>query len=100
MQQIMDLTDALRGVAQPLPAQRYPAVLTRYELARVIGTRMNELQHGDSPRVPVEDGCSAVDIAEAELKAGAIDMTIRRYRADGSHEDHQLRHLRIPALLR
>ena len=63
-----------------------PAVLlTRYEVARIIGLRALQLDKGAAPRVTIEDEtlrCDALYVAARELAAGVLDAKVRRADAD------------------
>lgn len=68
--------------------------LTKFELARVIGTRACQIASNDPPRVHVEEGMSAVRIAQCELAQGHFPQyEIRRYHPDGTWERWQLHEL-------
>lgn len=61
--------------------------LTKFELARVIGTRACQIASNDPPRVPVEPSASAVRIAQSEIAQGHYPQyEIRRYHPDGTWE--------------
>jgi DNA-directed RNA polymerase subunit K/omega len=74
-------------------------MLTRYELARVVGMRALQLQEGAPPGVGVADDDlrrDAVYVAARELEARALDA--RLVRADGT--SHHVNDLRRPPELR
>lgn len=61
--------------------------LTRFELARVIGTRALQISHGAKVQVDMAGLSSdAIAIALEELKAGKINMIIRRNLPNNRHE--------------
>ena len=74
-------------------------MLTRYELARVVGLRALQLQGGAPPEVAIADEAlraDAVYVAARELDARALDARIAR--ADGTTP--HVRELRAPPELR
>ena len=79
----------LGGVAQPVsPAQRVTTrFMTKYERARVLGTRALQISMNAPVMVPLEGETDPLDIALKELRARKIPFTIRRYLPDGSYED-------------
>ena len=82
------------------PDQRIsPPFLTKYERARIIGTRAQQLAQNAPPlyKVDLELDGSGPDpqvIAEQELERGLLPFIIRRYLPDGeSYEDWALSEL-------
>ncbi len=63
-----------------------PPRLTQYERARIIGIRALQIDYGAEPFIKVEDGyVSSIQIAEKELEAGVLPLSIKRrliYRDD------------------
>lgn len=56
-------------------------MLSRYEVARLVGLRALQLEHGDDARVQVEDAtlrCDVVYVAALELFEGRMDAIVRR----------------------
>ena len=73
-----------------------PAFMTKYEKARIIGTRA--LQISKNAPVLVDLGKDDIDpilIAEKELAEKKIPFVIRRYLPDGSYEDWKTCELNI-----
>ena len=73
-----------------------PCFLTKYEKARIIGTRA--LQISKNAPVLVDLGKDDIDpilIAEKELAERRIPFVIRRYLPDGSFEDWRVNELTI-----
>eukprot|EP01091_Cochliopodium_minus_P000806 TRINITY_DN10713_c0_g1_i1.p1 TRINITY_DN10713_c0_g1~~TRINITY_DN10713_c0_g1_i1.p1 ORF type:complete len:115 (-),score=32.32 TRINITY_DN10713_c0_g1_i1:29-373(-) len=62
-------------------------VLTKYEIARLIGARANQIALGAPPVVDVENLTDPMDIAEKELSLFKIPIIVRRYLPDNSFED-------------
>jgi DNA-directed RNA polymerase I, II, and III subunit RPABC2 len=61
--------------------------MTKYERARVLGTRALQISMGAPVMVELEGETDPLQIAMKELKAQKIPIIIRRYMPDGSHED-------------
>ena len=66
----------------PIRTLRY---VTKFELARVIGMRMLQLQ--ESPPLQMSKGDSFEKIAIAEIKNKQNPSVIRRHLPDGTYED-------------
>ena len=69
--------------------------LTKYEKARVLGTRALQLSMNAPPMVTVEGETDPLEIAYKELREKKIPFIIRRYLPDGSFEDWKLDELAI-----
>jgi len=69
--------------------------LTKYERARVLGTRALQISMGAPVLVDLTGETDPLDIAMKELKARKIPIIIRRYLPDGSYEDWPLDELII-----
>ena len=61
--------------------------MTRYERARVLGTRALQLSLRAPPMVEIGAESDPLRIAMKELQEGVIPIKIRRYLPDGSYED-------------
>lgn len=61
--------------------------MTKYERARVLGTRALQIAMCAPVMVELEGETDPLQIAMKELKARKIPMIIRRYLPDGSYED-------------
>ncbi len=72
-----------------------PETITKYEYARIIGARAMMLSMGAPPFV-TGNFKNAFQIAEAEVKAKAIPILIRRTLPDGQYQDIPLKYLKIP----
>jgi len=64
-----------------------PERLTKYERARIIGTRALQLSNGAIPMVKVDGLTDVLDIAEKELREYKIPIIIRRKLPDGTNID-------------
>ena len=69
--------------------------LTRYERARVLGTRALQISMNAPILVPLEGEMDPLQIALKELQRKVIPIIIRRHLPDGSHEDWPLSELHV-----
>jgi DNA-directed RNA polymerases I, II, and III subunit RPABC2 len=69
--------------------------MTKYERARVLGTRALQISMNAPIMVDIEGETDALKIAAKELREGKIPMIIRRYLPDGSFEDWSLDELLV-----
>ncbi len=69
--------------------------LTRFEKARIVGKRAEQLSKGAPPLVDVGNLENPVDIALKELKERKIPYIIRRALPNGVIEDWRVEELRI-----
>ena len=70
------------------PSQRITTrYLTKYERARVLGTRALQISMNAPVMVDLDGETDPLRIAEKELRERKIPIIIRRYLPDGSHED-------------
>jgi len=69
--------------------------LTKYEKARVVGTRAMQISRSAPPQImPGPDDDSALKIAYKEFEAGLTPFIIRRFLPDGNFEDWTLQELK------
>ena len=61
--------------------------MTKYERARVIGTRALQLSMNAPPLVDIAGETDPLRIAQIELEKNRIPIIIRRHLPDGSYED-------------
>lgn len=61
--------------------------LTKFERARVLGTRALQISMNAPVMVDLDGETDPLKIAEKELRERKIPIIIRRYLPDGSHED-------------
>merc|ERR1712216_648578 len=61
--------------------------MTKYERARVLGTRALQISMGAPVMVVLQGETDPLDIANKELKSKKIPLKVRRYLPDGSFED-------------
>ena len=73
-----------------------PNFLTKYEKARIIGTRALQISRNSPVLVDLgKDDTDPILIAEKELAERKIPFIIRRYLPDGSFEDWRINELHI-----
>ncbi|TEB38966.1 RNA polymerase Rpb6 [Coprinellus micaceus] len=69
--------------------------LTKYERARILGTRALQISMNAPVLVPLDGETDALQIAIKELSQRKIPLIIRRYLPDGSFEDWSVSELII-----
>ena len=81
--------------AQPVPKDQRITTpyMTKYERARILGTRALQLAMNAPVMVELEGLTDPLEIAKIELKKEKIPMSIRRYLPDGSFEDWSITEL-------
>lgn len=67
--------------------------LTKYERARVLGTRALQISMGAPTTVPAEGETDSLRIAQKELQQRKLPMIIRRFLPDNTYEDWKLEDL-------
>ena len=70
--------------------------LTKYERARVLGTRALQISMNAPVMVELEGETDPLQIALKELRQRKIPITVRRFLPDGSFEDWNIDELIIP----
>lgn len=93
-------SDSKMAVIDPSEAQATAKTttkyMTKYERARILGTRALQISKGAPVLVAVTgDTTDPLEIAKLELKERKIPIVIRRFLPDGSHEDWSLDELVI-----
>ncbi|KAG8062670.1 hypothetical protein GUJ93_ZPchr0003g16842 [Zizania palustris] len=68
-------------------ARKTSKYMTKYERARILGTRALQISMNAPVMVELEGETDPLEIAMKELRARKIPFTIRRYLPDGSYED-------------
>eukprot|EP00658_Telonema_sp_P-2_P083737 TRINITY_DN9146_c0_g1_i5.p1 TRINITY_DN9146_c0_g1~~TRINITY_DN9146_c0_g1_i5.p1 ORF type:complete len:144 (+),score=55.07 TRINITY_DN9146_c0_g1_i5:156-587(+) len=61
--------------------------MTKYERARILGTRALQISMGAPVMVELKGQTDPLDIANMELKKKKIPLMVRRYLPNGSYED-------------
>jgi DNA-directed RNA polymerase I, II, and III subunit RPABC2 len=69
--------------------------MTKYERARVLGTRALQISLGAPVLVELNGESDPLDIAMKELKNKKIPIVVRRFLPDGSYEDWSVEELII-----
>ncbi|KAF8516723.1 subunit common to RNA polymerase I [Hysterangium stoloniferum] len=77
----------VQGERQPNKVRVTTPYLTKYERARVLGTRALQISMNAPVLVPLDGESDALQIAIKELSQGKTPLVIRRYLPDGSFED-------------
>ncbi|KZT74989.1 subunit common to RNA polymerase I [Daedalea quercina L-15889] len=77
----------MQGERQPNKVRVTTPYLTKYERARVLGTRALQISMNAPVLVPLDGETDALQIAIKELSQRKIPLIIRRYLPDGSFED-------------
>jgi len=72
---------------QPNQVRITTPYLTKYERARILGTRALQISMNAPVLVPLDGETDALQIAIKELSQRKIPLIIRRYLPDGSFED-------------
>ena len=71
--------------------------LTKYERARILGTRAMQLAHNAPVLVRLEGEVDPLSIAEKELRERVVPFIIRRFLPDNTYEDWCLPELEVDA---
>lgn len=62
--------------------------LTKYERARILGTRATHIANGAQTKIDTQvNDSDPLVLAEKELEKGLTPLIIRRFLPDGTHED-------------
>ncbi|KAG2424101.1 hypothetical protein HXX76_014776 [Chlamydomonas incerta] len=95
----IELLDHADGQAGPggAPRQRITTrYMTKYEKARVLGTRALQISMNAPVMVELSGETDPLEIAMKELREKKVPFTIRRYLPDGSYEDWAISELVVP----
>lgn len=77
----------MAGESQPNKERVTTPYLTKYERARVLGTRALQISMNAPVLVPLDGETDALQIAIKELSQRKIPLIIRRFLPDGTFED-------------
>ncbi|EIN14005.1 subunit common to RNA polymerase I, partial [Punctularia strigosozonata HHB-11173 SS5] len=77
----------IQGERQPNKVRVTTPYLTKYERARILGTRALQISMNAPVLVPLDGETDALQIAIKELSQRKIPLIIRRFLPDGSFED-------------
>jgi DNA-directed RNA polymerases I, II, and III subunit RPABC2 len=80
-------TASSSGAARAAAERITTRYLTKYERARVLGTRALQISMNAPVMVDLDGETDPLKVAEKELRERKIPIIIRRYLPDGSHED-------------
>ncbi|KAE8694250.1 DNA-directed RNA polymerases I, II, and III subunit RPABC2 [Hibiscus syriacus] len=81
-------TDDIGGQeAKDKTTRKTSKYMTKYERARILGTRALQISMNAPVMVELEGETDPLEIAMKELRERKIPFTIRRYLPDGSYED-------------
>jgi len=92
----MELHDGLNADPSARDKRITTPYMTKYERARILGTRALQISMNAPVMVDIEDETDPLQIALKELRYRKIPITIRRFLPDGSHEDWNVDELIIP----
>lgn len=93
---VVAMGEEITGSSGTAPAERITTkYLTKYERARVLGTRALQISMNAPVMVDLDGETDPLKIAEKELRERKIPIIIRRYLPDGSHEDWSMDELII-----
>lgn len=79
--------------ATPIGERKTTRFLTKFEKARVLGTRALQISMNSPVMVELEGETDPLKIAMKELLAGKVPFVIRRYLPDKSYEDWKVNEL-------
>ena len=65
-------------------------ILTKFEKARIMGVRIQQLANGAKPRINIDKMKSLSDIVNNELNQRKIPFIIRRILPNGNYEDWKM----------
>uniref|UniRef100_A0A915PYU8 RPB6 homolog n=1 Tax=Setaria digitata TaxID=48799 RepID=A0A915PYU8_9BILA len=83
-----DDAERIQGAEKTASAERVTTpFMTKYERARILGTRALQIAMGAPVMVELEGETDPLEIARKELKHQKIPLIVRRYLPDGSFED-------------
>ncbi len=88
-----DVVDHLQTINQmksSIQKKTMMPYLTKYEKARIIGLRSQQLAKGAAPLVEVGNLKNVIDIAEKELKERKVPLIVRRNLPNGKYEDWRI----------
>eukprot|EP00656_Telonema_subtile_P003283 TRINITY_DN114_c0_g1_i1.p1 TRINITY_DN114_c0_g1~~TRINITY_DN114_c0_g1_i1.p1 ORF type:complete len:125 (+),score=30.38 TRINITY_DN114_c0_g1_i1:176-550(+) len=83
----IDVVDVGKTGAVDKARRNTTRYMTKYERARVLGTRALQISMGAPVMVSLQGETDPLDIANKELKKKKIPLMVRRYLPDGSYED-------------
>ena len=98
--EVIDSDDPLDGRGRRGPGRAVPRhertttpYMTKYERARILGTRALQISMNAPVLVQLEGETDPLEIAGKELREKRVPFIVRRYMPDGSYEDWGLEEL-------
>uniref|UniRef100_A0A7S4B2A3 Uncharacterized protein n=1 Tax=Chrysotila carterae TaxID=13221 RepID=A0A7S4B2A3_CHRCT len=88
--------DGEYGEATPASERITTPYMTKFERARILGTRALQISMNAPVMVELEGETDPLAIAAKELRKRKIPITVRRFLPDGSYEDWNVDELIIP----
>ncbi|BFZ53315.1 subunit common to RNA polymerases I, II, and III [Savitreella phatthalungensis] len=84
-----------KGTGRQVPKEERETTpyMTKYEKARILGTRALQISMNAPVLVALEGETDPLVIAQKELQQGKIPLIIRRFLPDGSYEDWSVQEL-------
>ena len=83
----MNNNNEQKGKAVPRDQRTTTPYMTKYERARILGTRALQISMNAPVLVQLEGETDPLDIANKELREKRVPFTVRRFMPDGSWED-------------
>ncbi|KAG8476687.1 hypothetical protein CXB51_031061 [Gossypium anomalum] len=83
----IETEDNVHQDAKDKTTRKTSKYMTKYERARILGTRALQISMNAPVMVELEGETDPLEIAMKELRERKIPFTIRRYLPDGSYED-------------
>lgn len=96
---VVEISKKVGGASSRAPQPRAPQdytttkFLTKYERARVLGTRALQISMGAPCCVAIEGETDCLRIAQKELQQGKLPIIVRRFLPDNTYEDWKLEDL-------
>ncbi|KAI9104788.1 Rna polymerase Ii complexed with Atp [Phlyctochytrium arcticum] len=85
-----------KGGAIPKHERMTTPYMTKYEKARILGTRALQISMSAPVMVDLNGESDPLQIAMKELREQKIPLMVRRYLPDGSYEDWSVEELILP----
>lgn len=85
-----DITSNVDTYEKSKTIKRTLPILTKYEKARIIGVRMQQIADGACPLIDVTGKSDIKEIVEMELEQRKTPLMVRRYLFSNVYEDWKL----------
>lgn len=79
-------TNHIVDISQPIAKSEPRIKITKFEKARIIGTRATQIANNAPPLVDIGDEIDPIKIADMEYNAGVLELYVIRKFADGSYQ--------------